>query len=367
MHALQNTLAHQRLSQSRTSLDDSEYTTRFNRLDGLISQLAFSIRKSWKTIPAWLQPACNKDAIATGKQEMTAVGRAFISAWLVEELFNRCFHPDLEPELSSQLKLVQLNIRKFAPAFQSGEEEDALIAKIINWRLTTVEGLQELLRAPQASEHRQKLVAQLDEKLVASLSSHLQDPAPPDLNGGVSMIIELATGIAAHLPLESRDVHIEYFPPGHAVVADVMKLESGAIAALTNPMADPALDAADHASLRSFASDIKDSATTSSGEELAAAAAAAAGKEQQALQQQQQQQLQQEAKSGRRGMFGGLMGGKKTSGSPASQQQQQQQQQLVQAQAQKQVGAGGSQMSLTQQLPGSAAGPKEEPDRKSVV
>ncbi|KAI7343295.1 hypothetical protein KC336_g23065, partial [Hortaea werneckii] len=32
---LQNSLAHQRLSQSRTSLDDSEYTTRFNRLDGL--------------------------------------------------------------------------------------------------------------------------------------------------------------------------------------------------------------------------------------------------------------------------------------------------------------------------------------------
>ena len=37
MHQLQNTLAHQRLSLSRTSWDDSEYSTRFNRLDGLIA------------------------------------------------------------------------------------------------------------------------------------------------------------------------------------------------------------------------------------------------------------------------------------------------------------------------------------------
>ena len=40
MKTLQNSLAHQRLSQSRTSLDDSEYSTRFNRLDGLVAQLA---------------------------------------------------------------------------------------------------------------------------------------------------------------------------------------------------------------------------------------------------------------------------------------------------------------------------------------
>src|SRR4051812_10803302 len=82
VHQLQNTLANQRLSTSRTSLDDSEYSTRFSRLDGLISQLAFSIRKSWTSIPEWLHRAVNRDAMATGKQEMTAVGRAFISWWL---------------------------------------------------------------------------------------------------------------------------------------------------------------------------------------------------------------------------------------------------------------------------------------------
>ena len=69
------------------------------------------------------------------------------------------------------------------------------------------------------------------------------------------MIIELAISIAQHLPLESREVHIEYFPPGHGIVADFMKLESG-IPALATSIAD---DAAERASVRSnAASDITD-------------------------------------------------------------------------------------------------------------
>ena len=53
---LQNTLANQRLSQSRTSLDDSEYLTRFQRLDGAIKEVAFSIRKVFppETNPIYL-------------------------------------------------------------------------------------------------------------------------------------------------------------------------------------------------------------------------------------------------------------------------------------------------------------------------
>lgn len=95
VHQLQNTLANQRLSLSRTSWDDSEYATRFGRLDGLIAQLSFSIRKDWKSIPAFLYPVVNKTAVEIGKQEMTAVGRAFISHWLVENIFEKYFHPDL--------------------------------------------------------------------------------------------------------------------------------------------------------------------------------------------------------------------------------------------------------------------------------
>ncbi|KAK5725972.1 hypothetical protein LTR15_004162 [Elasticomyces elasticus] len=224
---LQNSLAHQRLSLSRTSLDDSEYTTRFNRLDGLIAQLSFSIRKSWRSLPEWLHKSVNKDAVATGKQEMTAAGRTFISRWLVEDCFDRYFHPDLDAPLSAQLKSIQRNIRAYAPHAQTVEEEEFLTSKVVNWRLSTLEGLQDVLRSPQCPENRAAFTDMLKEQLIAALAVHLQDPPPSDLEGGVHMIVELVVSIAIHLPVESRDVVIEYFKPGFSIMQDQMKLESG--------------------------------------------------------------------------------------------------------------------------------------------
>lgn len=257
---LQNSLAHQRLSQSRTSLDDTEYTARFNRLDGLIAQLAFSIRKNWKTIPPNLTGVVNKDAVATGKQEMTAAGRAFISWWLVEEVFDHYFHPDLEPALSAQLKTIQLNIRRFAPPPQTAEEEEYLISKIVNWRLSTLEGLSDQLRAPHAETHRTNLTNALKDGLIAAVATHLTDPPPPDLDGGVHMIVELVVSMLLHLPTESRDVVIDYFTPGCPVAPDHMKVEAGGIPPLATSVAD---DAAEQASLRSAASSSEPTNTSS--------------------------------------------------------------------------------------------------------
>lgn len=224
---LQNSLAHQRLSQSRTSLDDSEYTTRFNRLDGLIAQLAFNIRKSWRHVPAWLETSVNRDAVAIGKQEMTAAGRAVIARWIVDHMFGTCFHPDLDAALSQQLRNVQRNIRTYAPPAQTVEEEEFLTAKVVNWRLSTLEGLQDVLRSPDCSIHRARLTERWQEELIRHLATHLQDPPPSDLEGGVHMIVELVVSIAIHLPLESREVVIEYFPPGHAVWPEQMKVDTG--------------------------------------------------------------------------------------------------------------------------------------------
>ncbi|KAF2194438.1 hypothetical protein K469DRAFT_725789 [Zopfia rhizophila CBS 207.26] len=335
VHQLQNTLAHQRLSLSRTSWDDSEYATRFNRLDGLIAQLSFAIRKEWKSIPPWLQTVVNKTAVETGKQEMTAVGRAFISHWLVENIFDKYFHPDLDPGLSTQLKLIQLNIRRFSPTCQSSEDEDALIAKVINWRLATLEGLAEMLRSPQSPANRQNLIETLNENLVGSLQMFLNESATADLSGNVPMIIELAVSVAQHLPLESRDVHIEYFPPGHGIVSEFMKMESG-IPALTNPITDP--EDADRASLRSVASELKDSASI-------------AEQENQQASQPQQTSLPpaKEPADKKRSMFG-FGGSKKPAATPA---------QLGKRESS--LGAGGSQQSLTQLPPGSSSGAKEEP------
>jgi hypothetical protein len=235
VHQLQNTLAHQRLSQSRTSLDDSEYAARFSRLEGLVAQLSFSIRKSWKSIPEFLHRGINKDALITGKQEMTAVGRAFFSQWIVMNLFDAYFHPDLELGLSKDLKDIWHNIRRFCPPFQSAEEEEALAAKMINWRLTTLEGMQDKLRGPDAQGHRQRLIEMMNEKLMADIGHYLVDPVPNDLQGGVSMILDLAVNVASHVPLESREVIIEYYNPLFPVQAEVMKIESG-IPPLANPI-----------------------------------------------------------------------------------------------------------------------------------
>jgi hypothetical protein len=292
VHQLQNTIAHQRLSQSRTSLDDSEYAARFSRIDGLISQLSFSIRKSWKTIPEFLHRAINKDAIATGKQEMTAVGRAYFSYWIFHNIFDAFFHPDLEPGLSKDLKEVMVNIRRFCPPFQSGEEEEALTSKLINWRLTTLEGLQERLRSSDAQQYRQELIEILNEKLINDISKLLVDPAPPDLPGGVQMIVDLAVNVAVHVPLESRDVVIEYFPPYYPILPELMKVEVG-IPPLTNaiiPIETSPSDSTDRASLKS--NDTKDSSHDINDGPGGNA----------------QSKDDREGKRGR-SMFGGLMGG----------------------------------------------------------
>lgn len=332
VHQLQNTLAHQRLSLSRTSWDDSEYATRFNRLDGLIAQLSFAIRKEWTGIPPWLHTVVNKTAVETGKQEMTAVGRAFISSWLVDNVFDKYFHPDLEHSLSTHLKAIQLNIRKLSPACQTTEDEDALNAKCVNWRLATLEGLAELLKSSQSATNRQNLTENLNEQLIASLQMYLKDPAPPDLTGGVPMIVELAVSIAQHLPLESREVHIEYFVPGHALSPEFMKMESG-IPALTDPILDP--EDADHASLRSVASEVKDSTAQSMAE-------------QESVQGQVQDPSRAPKDIGdkKRGMFG-FGASKKPAQTPA---------QLGKRESS--LGQGGSQQSLTQGPPGSSSGAK---------
>jgi hypothetical protein len=231
---LQNTLANQRLSQSRTSLDDGEYANRFIRLDGAIKDLSHSMRQSWKSVPPWLQRAVNKNAHVKGTKEMMVVGRASISRWIKEEIFDHYFHPGLERKLSEQLKIIERHIQDKAPPPQSIEDEDALHAKMCNWRLTTIDALQESLSNPKAVENRTKLTDYLTQVLVTSLCKYLNDPPPVGLEAGVRMIVELAVGIAANLPLESRDVRIEYFLPDEHFFSDHMKAETN-LPPLTEP------------------------------------------------------------------------------------------------------------------------------------
>lgn len=222
---LQNAVANQRMSQSRTALDDSEYITRFNRLNGAINNLSFNIRKDWRSVPPFLKMFVSADALKTGKQEMTAVGRAVITRWIVEEIFNKCFHPGLNFELSRQLKEIELNIRRFSYTMTSQEEFDALTAKVVSWRMATLEGLQRVLSSPESGDNRADFTRMCTSNLTATLFQYMNDPPPTGVDGSASMIVELAVGIAANLPLESRDVAINYPLPGDPVQLNMMEVE----------------------------------------------------------------------------------------------------------------------------------------------
>ena len=225
---------------------------------------------------------------------MTAVGRACISRWIVDEILERYFHPSLEPSLSSQLKIIEKNLRRFAPATPSDEEKEALVAKISNWRLGTIDGLQEMLSSSQAEDYRVSLTESLAEKLTASLMMNLKEPPPAGLDSGVSMIIELAVGIAANLPLESRDVFVEYILPGTLVNEAYMKVEA-TLPLLTNPGEGTGTDGNDKSDSASADTNVGDG-KDGDGEPVPLKELAGSG----------QQQLLQKKK----GMFGGLMGKK---------------------------------------------------------
>lgn len=235
---LQNAVANQRMSQSRTALDDNEYTTRFNRLNGAINNLSFNIRKDWRTVPQWLEKYVSADALKTGKQEMTAVGRAVVSRWLVEELFDKCFHPGLEPTLSAQLKEIELSIRGNAYTMHSQEEFDALTTKIVNWRMATLDGLKAMLDSGSMEDNRNMLTSKATSNLTACLYQYLGTPPPPGVEGSTSMIVELAVAISANLPLESRDVAITLPLPGDVVQPHMMEVEKTGLPVLTAQKSD---------------------------------------------------------------------------------------------------------------------------------
>jgi hypothetical protein len=238
---LQNTVANQRMSMSKTSLDDAQYTARFERLSQAINNLSFNIRKNWRAIPPWLRHVSNQDAHTVGTKEMTALGRACITRWLYESIFQQTFHPGVEPSLSAQLKRIEHSLRRGGQAgtLLTDEQRDDLTTKITNWRLTTVEGLHEML-VMQSEHFIEAMTKHWTNQLTESLKANLTDPPPPGLAEGVGMIIGQAVGIASNIPLESRDICIEYFMPGTPVNETYMKIEPQ-ILPLSNPGVDERL------------------------------------------------------------------------------------------------------------------------------
>lgn len=186
-------------------------------------------------------PFVNQDAQKVGTKEMTAVGRAAISRWIWEEIFQKCFHPSLEPPFSAELKRVEQNLRYATGPSNNQEEMEALTSKVIQWKLATVEGLGYQLSSPSSIDAKMRFTQMAVKHLTTHLLNHLQDPAPQGIEGNATSIIELAVGIASHLPLESRDICITYPLPGDQVQA-MMKIEPP-LPALENPALDLTQDA----------------------------------------------------------------------------------------------------------------------------
>jgi hypothetical protein len=217
---------------SRTVLDDNEYSNRFQRLDGAIKDLAFSVRKDWRSIPTWLHGMVTDDALTVGTKEMTAVGRAVISRWLVEEVFQRHFHPSLDSAFSVQLKTVEMNLRRQRPS--SDEDRENASARLSYWRRTTFDGLSDALVGQDADDNRSSLVEHLIGELAVFMGSQLHDNAHPGLEASVRMIVENSINIIEKIPLEARDVCVDYFPPGVSLADQYMKVE-GQLPALSHP------------------------------------------------------------------------------------------------------------------------------------
>jgi len=100
--------------------------------------------------------------------------------------------------------------------------------------MATLEGLQHMLKSGDSQETRAEFTRMVTTNLTASLLQYLTEPAPAGVDGSASMIVELAIGIAANLPLESRDIAIIYPLPGEPIRTEIMELEKGALPPLTD-------------------------------------------------------------------------------------------------------------------------------------
>jgi len=224
-------MAQQNLSESRTSLDDGEYVRRLESLDGSIRELAFSIRKHWRSLPPWLLQSISPSALTTvtASKEMIAAGRAFITRWLYDEIFHQHFHPALAPATSIALKTCQRSLNPTS-------DNPSTLSRATTWRLATVDGLSGALNptAPTAAENTSIFRMAHTQALTRALHQHLVDPLPADVrtDASIATIVDAAVSILAHTPMESRDVHLEYYLPETVFEAEVMKAETAVLGSI---------------------------------------------------------------------------------------------------------------------------------------
>ncbi|KAI5303579.1 hypothetical protein KEM56_007408, partial [Ascosphaera pollenicola] len=236
VYNLQNALASQKLASSHTVLDDSQYERMFKSLDDSINDVSYQIRKDWVSVPPWLKDYIHEDATTAGTKEMIAVGRALISRFVHDEIFQRYLHPGIYEPLSKHLKRIDLNLRSLHINPGTTEENrEAGAAYISSWRAATMEGLSGLVQR-DGQANKAKLAKDLTNDFLQRMMAFLKSPAPQILEGGVQSIVDLALDLVEFTSHESRDIQIQYFLPNQEIDLGFMTKD------MSLPLLPPATD-----------------------------------------------------------------------------------------------------------------------------
>ncbi|RYP25232.1 hypothetical protein DL765_000113 [Monosporascus sp. GIB2] len=195
---------------ARQDMDTSthELSKKLDRLFDAVDILSMQLEKGSDSLLPQMDDSTSEDGPSskTPWPEVLAKGRAVVSRGIIEEIFNKCFHPSLDVDLSRQLK--EIDIRTSA---------------VMRWRSTTLEGLGDALGAAEGSRNRDSFAAQTTRNFMDHIFRQLwHRPSEKQIGTTISLIVEQAIDIAADIAeLSLKHCHISLFYPQHGDRVDL--------------------------------------------------------------------------------------------------------------------------------------------------
>ncbi|KAK9248165.1 hypothetical protein V1506DRAFT_453343 [Lipomyces tetrasporus] len=228
---LESQLAVMSLEGARQMLDDSAYMSRFHLLDKTLAQFAFQWRAQWIKYPDSIEQFNLKQDPKLKKIQV----RAYLTEWLVNEVFNKILHPGLKLEESLILKNIERNIIVNNDKKIVSEPKDDVVA----WRTATLkarldsnflnqQGERDALKMTiQYQDHRRSIFASFGEYFSTSLDTRLfgHDGSLNDsFLDGLDSIIEEVLTLISFMSLETRNIAVYLIPPGSPYSSNRMRV-----------------------------------------------------------------------------------------------------------------------------------------------
>ncbi|KAK9428911.1 hypothetical protein V1505DRAFT_375760 [Lipomyces doorenjongii] len=218
---LESQLALKSMDGTRRILDDSAYIARFHLLDKNLAQFAFQWRTQWTKYPGWIEQFNLNQEPKLKKIQ----ARAFLTEWLVNEVFNKVLHPGLKLQESLILKDIERNIIANNERKLSSEPKD----DVVRWRTATLkarldpnflnhQGERDALKKTlHYRDHRRAVLASFGDYFSASLDRQLIGPdgsMNESFLTGLDSIIEEVLTLISFISLETRNIAVYLIPPG---------------------------------------------------------------------------------------------------------------------------------------------------------